>query len=125
MTLDPPTMDELVERVALRVVELLDERPMTAPRVVDPAGLAQILGVSRGTIYEHAKSLGAIRIGNGPKAAMRFDVEKAMTAWTARCAGSSSQEPATPATAPRRAGRPRRTPGTGVELLPIRGQVAA
>ena len=119
---DEATMTELVDRVALRVVELLDERrPTTHPRLVDVADLAEILGVSPDTIYRHQAALGVVKVGSGLRPTLRFEVERACAAWTARCASAPSQESATPAATGRKTGRPRRATGTRSDLLPIRG----
>jgi hypothetical protein len=114
---------DLVERVALRVVELLDERDRpSAGRLVDAATLARLLGVSRATVYEHADRLGAVRLGDGDRPRMRFDVEKARHAWTAREGSEQSQ----PAEAPEATGMVRRrrrsAARSGDDLLPVRDQ---
>lgn len=124
---DGDALSELVDAIARRVVELLDERSAgtTPGRLVDVAALAEILDVSADTVYRHQIALGVVKIGDGPKPALRFDVAKATSAWNARCAGAPSQEPATTADTGRKAGRPRRATGASVDLLPIRGRVAA
>ena len=43
--------------------------------LIDAGELARQLGVSRGTVYEKADSLGVIRIGRGSKPRLRFDPE--------------------------------------------------
>jgi hypothetical protein len=69
-----------VEAIARRTVELLrGERPATFA-LVDARELASRLGVSVNYVYEHAGQLGAIRLGNGRKARLRFDVEQAREA---------------------------------------------
>jgi hypothetical protein len=65
-------VDDLVERVALRVVELLDECDGRAG-LVDAAALARLLGVSRATDYDRASELGAIQLGDGERPRLRFD----------------------------------------------------
>jgi hypothetical protein len=87
--------------------------------LVDAKALAKLLGVSRGFVYEHAAELGAIPLGSGPKARLRFDPEKALERLTACTAGRRSQEPS-PASV--RGSRRRQAPALGrdVELLPIR-----
>ena len=90
--------------------------------LVDSTALAGLLGVSRDYVYEHADELGAIRLGSGPKARLRFSVEDAMTCLTSKRsqgqnlnAGGDSQQPAK-----RRGGRrPLHQPQPG-EILPIR-----
>jgi DNA-binding transcriptional ArsR family regulator len=107
-----------VEAVARRVVELLADEHATPPtaRLLDAADLADLLGVSRATVYEHADALGAVRIGDGPRGRLRFDAETALAAWQTR-----DREPALePVPRPPR----RRTRTRGPELLPIRGRAA-
>jgi hypothetical protein len=93
--------------------------------LVDAAALAVELGVSRDWVYEHADELGALRLGNGPKARLRFDPIAARAALG--CYGSErSQAPNVSAgavsgqPAPRRSGkRAARSPQPG-SILPIR-----
>lgn len=68
--------EELIERIARRVVELLHDEGVAeqARRYVDAATLARDLGVEREWVYENAERLGAIRLG-GSKGRMRFDRE--------------------------------------------------
>ena len=78
-----------VDAVARRVVELLDEnghgndREATVSalsRFADAATVARLLGVSRATVYAKADQLGAIRVGNGPRARLRFDLSRVVSA---------------------------------------------
>lgn len=69
MTLDR----EDVEAIALRVAELL--RPTVAIGLVGVEEVVARFGVSRSYVYEHADELGAIRLGDGPKARLRFGLE--------------------------------------------------
>ncbi len=95
--------DELAETVARRVVELLAEhQPHPATGLVDAAGLAHELGVSRAYVYAHASELGGIRLGSGSKPRLRFDIAKAKAAHDAP--GAPALEP--PHAAPRRRRRP-------------------
>jgi hypothetical protein len=113
------TLDrEDVEAVALRVVELLEERRVSpAPGLVDAQMVADRLGVTRDYVYAHAAELGGRRIGSGSRPRWRFDLDAAAACFV----GRSSSEPETPAVKPIRSRRPKRSAGTGVELLPIRG----
>jgi len=71
---------EDVEAVARRTVELLrDDRPSTFA-LIDARELAGQLGVSVDYVYEHATQLGAIRLGNGRRARIRFDLATARDA---------------------------------------------
>lgn len=110
---------ESVEAIARRTAELLAERSPPTPRLVDAATLAARLGVARSTVYERAAELGAVPIGEGRRPRLRFDLERALEAWTAR-------QPAKPEHQPELA-TPRRRSSTSrtTHLLPIRGQEAA
>jgi len=90
--------------------------------LVDPATLAAELGVSRDFVYAHAGELGALRLGNGPKARLRFDPVAARAA-LARYSSEKSQPQNARAGAeserqPTR--RRRRLPNGSPELLPDR-----
>jgi hypothetical protein len=64
-----------IEAIARRVAELVRpdrERPV---RYLTVAELAAQFGVSTEWVYEHKAELGAIRLGDGPKARLRFDRE--------------------------------------------------
>lgn len=76
--------DELVERIARRVAELLrdqpsqtSDEPVRPVRLVDAATLADRLGVRREWVYRHARQLEAIRLG-GPRGRLRFDLDLAL-----------------------------------------------
>jgi hypothetical protein len=81
-----------VNRIATRVVERLHEQnPPTPARWLTAAEVADLLGVSRGTVYERAKEFGVARIGNGPKPRLRFDRELVIEA--ASCSESKGHLP--------------------------------
>lgn len=71
MQLDPDDIEQLAEAVANRVAQRLREQPPT--RFVDAAALARMLGVKRSWVYQHARELGAVRLG-GPQGRLRFDL---------------------------------------------------
>jgi hypothetical protein len=75
-----------VEAVAHRVAELIrdDAREAAARRLVDAATLAAELGVERSWVYEHADELHPVRLGNGSKPRLRFDVLAVRTALAAQ-----------------------------------------
>lgn len=84
MTLDHEDIEAIAERAAHRVVQLL-ERPGTgAYQLLDPKELAKRLNVSLDYVYAHAADLGAMRLGDGPKARLRFDLQTAQIAMRAR-----------------------------------------
>jgi hypothetical protein len=114
-----------IEAIATRVVELLGEQhrsTVTAAVDVDARSVAAFLGVDRSYVYAHAHELGARRLGDGPKARLRFrmaDVARAIPLSTRR----ESPEEMSPATARQRQQRP--APASRVPLLPIRGERGA
>ena len=58
--------------------------------LIDASALAVELGVSRDWVYEHAAELGALRLGSGPKARLRFDPVAARAALA--CWGSERSQ---------------------------------
>lgn len=108
--------EEHLEALAVRVADLLAERldatlAAPAPVLLDPKEVARRLGVSRDYVYEHCDELGVIRLGDGPRARLRFDPR--------RVAAYEAAGP--PAPPPRRAPRPRRHTDRA-DLLPIAGE---
>jgi hypothetical protein len=99
-----------VEAIASRVVELLRHESRLGHHV-DTAAVATMLGVKSDWVREHAVELGAIRVGDGPKGALRFDVERVKRALDQRRLGRPGR------LRKRRPGPARRSPG--VELLPL------
>lgn len=92
MELSDERLDKLAERVADRLGEriaayLAAEPP--PPERVDAATVARALGVHRSWVYDHAEELGALRLGDGPRPRLRFDLEAARTA-ASRFAGEKS-----------------------------------
>lgn len=115
---------ELVEAIARRVVVLLEENGVRQPEKVGAAELARRLGVDRSWVYAHAIELGAVKLGDGPKARLRFDPEIAE-----RALRKVGEVPAAdpPARSGERADRPRRPgqlgrPEPGFPLLPFRDE---
>jgi len=69
------TLDrEDIDALAVRVAELLEQRQArsTVP-LVDAAEIARRFGTDRAWVYSHADELGAVKLGTGPKARLRFD----------------------------------------------------
>lgn len=60
-----------------QAVESLRPLATASAGLVGVATLAAELGVSRRFVYEHRDELGAVRLGDGPKARIRFDLEAA------------------------------------------------
>src|ERR1019366_5828947 len=66
----------MVDAIAERVVELLSADDVSAgPSLVSAAEVARELNAGRQWVYEHAEQLGARRLGDGPRARLRFDLE--------------------------------------------------
>jgi hypothetical protein len=73
------TAPAVAEAVAVRMLELVGERK--ANGFVDATELARLLGVDREWVYEHSDQLGAIRLGDGPRPRLRFEISCAMAAF--------------------------------------------
>ncbi len=84
VTLDHEDIEAIAERAAHRVVQLLDRPAGGAHQLLDPKELARKLGVSVDYVYAHAMDLGAMRLGDGPKARLRFDLQTAQRAMRSR-----------------------------------------
>jgi hypothetical protein len=89
--------------------------------LIDASELARLLGTARSFIYEHATELGAIRLGSGPRARLRFDPERALERLATCSAGRGSDAVEHRTVEPKRGRRRSSRLGTEVPLLPIRG----
>ena len=73
---------------------------------LDASELARVLGVERDWIYEHRDQLGAIRLGDGPRPRLRFEVDRAVAAfrdlWSERRVVPLRDGPQAPVPRPRR-----------------------
>jgi pantoate kinase len=76
-------VEAIAEATARKVVEIARE-PTKTFGLVDARELAGELGVSLDYVYAHAAELGAMRLGLGPKARIRFDLHRARQALEAR-----------------------------------------
>lgn len=106
----------VIEQIAARVVELLRQNGATRTELIDASEAARRLGVSRATVYAKAGELGAIRIGDGPRARLRFDP----AALAERVEGTRRRRQRPGPTTPTR--RKRRVAARRADLLPIRGE---
>lgn len=76
---DRPVLVELLAEVRRLSGEVRELRAVVAGRerpsgdLVTAAKLAELLGVRREYIYANADRLGAVRLGTGPRARLRFD----------------------------------------------------
>ena len=84
MMLDSEDIEAIAERAAHRVVQMLDRPGERAHQLLDPKELARELSVSVNYVYAHAVDLGAMRLGDGPKARLRFDLRTAQRAMRER-----------------------------------------
>ena len=82
-TLTAGDVDAIVDAIAHKVAEIVAARSTTFA-FVDARELAEELGVSIDYVYAHATQLGAIRLGSGPKARIRFDLDRARQALEAQ-----------------------------------------
>jgi hypothetical protein len=108
--------DDDIEAVASRVVELLrGENRVRDADLVDAATLARTLNVERDWVYAHARELCAVRLGDGPKARLRFDPARARATLAA---AKRDEQPPPDKPLRRSRGRPRRQPAAaGVPLI--------
>jgi predicted DNA-binding transcriptional regulator AlpA len=74
---------ESIEALASRLAELLGrstpepERPAeTKKKMLSPAEVSELWGVSRVWVYRHADALGVRRLGSGTRPRLRFDPEE-------------------------------------------------
>ncbi len=74
--LTPADVDAIAEATARKLVAIVGE-PLKTFGLVGPRDVAEALGVSLDYVYAHAAELGAMRLGSGPKARIRFDLDRA------------------------------------------------
>jgi len=111
MTLAPAQLEQLADLIADRLRSSSDA-PST---LVGAPELAAQLGVDAKSVYRHADELGAIRVGRR----LRFDPEKALTAWGARDSSERPQAANTPAATGRNGVRRRASSASHCQLLPV------
>jgi len=109
--------DEDIAAIAASVVDLMT-RPGPAGRdtgrLATASDVARALGVSRSWVYANKVRLGAIRLGSGPRARLRFDLAQAQAAFAADPRHQTDAEPPRP---PRRRARRKRALPDGVPLI--------
>lgn len=81
--LAPGDVEAIAEAIAQKLLEIIATPPTTFG-LVGARELAEGLGVSLDYVYAHAAELGAMRLGSGPKARIRFDLDRAREALEAR-----------------------------------------
>jgi hypothetical protein len=108
-----------LETLAGLIADRLTDRPRAS--LVGVKEAAAYLGCESSWVYEHAHELGVRRLGDGPKARLRFSLDEIDEKLRIGLASSRSEA----ATSVQPAGSRRRrrgSMGTTVELLPVRGQ---
>lgn len=102
--------------IAEKVVELLADRetPSSPDRYLTAAEVAERFAVDREYVYDNADELGAIRLGNGPKARLRFDPERVHEALGVKPFSTPPAKSAPP--------KRRRSATPSTDLLPIGGK---
>jgi hypothetical protein len=89
-------------------------------RLLTPVELADFLGCGRAYVYEHANELGAVRLGSGPRARLRFDLAIVLERLRACSPSRESESAQTRAAEPVSRWRPPARSGSGAPLLPVR-----
>jgi hypothetical protein len=81
IALRPDQLHDLATMIAPMVAEELRSSELgTTRRLLDAGELAAELGVSREFVYRHSAELGAHKLGDGKRAHLRFDPERAKAA---------------------------------------------
>jgi hypothetical protein len=114
MHLEPDDIEAIAERVVARLTR--ESGPRARIGLVTAADVAELYGVSVSWVYANKGRLGAVLLGAGPKARLRFDLERVAQALGTRAPAPSER--------PRRRRRRSRKSGLppGVELLQARGR---
>ena len=114
MRLEPEDIEAIAERVVERLTQ--ETRPGVGIGLATAADVAELYGVSVGWVYANKRRLGALLLGEGPKARLRFDLEH-----VAEALGTRAH--ARPAPPRRRQRRPRKSGlPPGVELIQAGGR---
>lgn len=118
MSTDAPLDEASIEAIAQRVIELQQRLGMAAMTgaLVDVAEVARRFGVSNDYVYRHADELGAIRLGEGKRSRLRFDLNDVARRIAER--GAVREPEAKPV---RQQGCAVRR-GRGADLLPVKGE---
>lgn len=119
--MSPETLAKLVDAVANRVLERLDERGISrvGGALLTTTQVAERLGVSQAWVYAHASELGVIRLGSGDRPRLRFDPETVAERLSLSADSKVGPQHVRPPRPPRRT---RQTPGRAPLLpTPARG----
>ena len=118
--LHPADLERLAALVADHLADRLEQpaaaRP--APAMLTAAQVAERFGITPEWVRDHADELGAVRLGDGPRPRLRFDVAEVAAALTAHERRKGSQAADRPR--PRRKSPDhRQVTASGCPLLPI------
>jgi hypothetical protein len=108
----------MAEEIARRVAELVDHRIREPFRLLDTKTVASMLAISEEWVREHAAELGAVRVGDGPKGALRFDAARVRAALEHRRLERSKDRDRSQDRDRRRPGRRRRSVGLVPTAVP-------
>ena len=114
MQLDPDDIEAIAERVVERLTH--ETRPRARIGLATAGDVAELYAVSVSWVYANKSRLGAVVLGDGPKARLRFDLERVAQALGTR-ADMPSERPSRRRRRPRKAGLP-----PGIVLLRARGR---
>jgi hypothetical protein len=111
---------EQIEAVGEHIAELVAS---ARPRIglIDARELAEELGVARDWVYANAERLGGVRLGDGPRARLRFDVELARggTGGREQCPATEQRSPAAQARTAPTGGRGRWRASNSRQVRPV------
>ena len=116
----PDDLERLAELVADRLAARLDGAGRAPAELVTAAHVAQRFGVCAEWVRGHADELGAIRLGDGPRPRLRFDVAT-VAKRLAACSQSEGSQAPDPAPRRRSPLRARPASASGRPLLPVDG----
>jgi hypothetical protein len=104
-----------IDAIAQRVADILrSESLSTREQLITATDVAARFGVSRTWVYDNAERLGAIRLGSGSKARLRFDTKRVSELFEPAPGSRERAAPHSSPTATRWLGK--------ADLIPIRGQ---
>lgn len=116
VAIDPVSIEALAEAVTRHLAAA--SGPPTA-RLLQTRELAAALGRTPGWVRSHASELGAIRLGEGPKPRLLFELEVARERLASCSAPRESSGSQTGMQKPSSRRGTRRAMGTSAELLPV------
>ena len=73
-----------IDAVAEHLADLATSTSAPAVGLIDAREFAQLLGVARDWVYANADRLGGVRLGDGPRARLRFDAAELGRHWIAQ-----------------------------------------